>query len=320
MEAIYENIFGNGSLNPNLNLTDYFSPEYITTYPNIPLVISYFLLSVFGLLGNALVMYIFLRHAKIRTVSNIYIFNMAIGDILLMLVLPFLATQEAMTKWSFGILWCKIILAVESINPIACIFFVTVMSIDRCVVLYRPHLASRWRKPKVAVFLSIAVWIISMLSSVPVILFGTIPEYYNFCQVIWPDRNHNYNYTAFLYYLGFFQPVLLVVVCMLITAVKAQPPVTPLVPKHKGSDRTRMVVVLFLVYVVFWLPLHTFNLFYTMSNIDLESVIGYQLMVHVGTVVAVIPYIKSCIYPIIYCVLSGDFRQCFCCNKREQQH
>ncbi|XP_078520313.1 somatostatin receptor type 2-like [Lissotriton helveticus] len=320
MDPVYEAIFGNGSLVHNLTLTDYFSPEDITLYPNLPLVVSYFLLSVIGLLGNALVMYMFLRYAKIKTVSNIYIFNVAIGDTLLMLALLFVATQEAMIKWPFGIFWCKIVLAVTTINPVACIFFVTVMSIDRCVVLYRPTLSSRWRKPKVACLLSIAIWVISMLSSVPVIVYGTVPEHPPTCQLIWHDQNQHYIYTVFLYCLGFFQPVVLIIICILMIAVKAQPPVDPLVPKHKGSDRTRMVVMLFVVYVAFWIPMHIFNMIY----VELGDITGYRALVHIGSVVVVMPYIKGCIYPIMYCYVSDDFRQCFqsvvCCKKIEQLH
>ncbi|XP_078521026.1 somatostatin receptor type 5-like [Lissotriton helveticus] len=312
MEAAYESPFGNGS-----NFLDYLHPDDVIIYRSLPFAVIHLLLSLIGLAGNVFVMYIFLRYDKIRSVSNIYIFNLAISDAVQMLNLFFLAVQETTNYWPFVSFWCKVVLAVEFLTPTACTSFVTVMSIDRSVVLYRPLLASRWRKPKVACLLSIAVWVISILSTLPVTFFQPIPEYNPICAFNW---FHLFNFTFFHFYLGFLQPVTLIAMCLCMTAVKA-PPAVPsvIVKKHKGSDRTRMVVVLFVVYMILWLPKYIFML------LSMQPVIpsGYSTRLHVlsdvGSFVNVLTSVKCCIYPFIYWHLSSDFRQYFqsvlCCRK-----
>lgn len=64
--------------------------------------ICYLLVCAVGLSGNTLVIYVVLRYAKMKTVTNIYILNLAIADVLFMLGLPFLATQNAISYWPFG--------------------------------------------------------------------------------------------------------------------------------------------------------------------------------------------------------------------------
>ncbi|KAF2979054.1 hypothetical protein EK904_013045 [Melospiza melodia maxima] len=70
--------------------------------------ICYLLVCALGLSGNALVIYVVLRHAKMKTVTNIYILNLAVADVLFMLGLPFLATQNAISYWPFGSFLCRL--------------------------------------------------------------------------------------------------------------------------------------------------------------------------------------------------------------------
>lgn len=66
-------------------------------------------LSVFvvGLTGNTLAIYVVLRHAKMKTVTNIYILNLAVADELYIIGLPFLTTQNVLSYWPFGSFLCR---------------------------------------------------------------------------------------------------------------------------------------------------------------------------------------------------------------------
>jgi len=65
-----------------------------------------------GLCGNALVIYVILRYAKMKTVTNIYILNLAVADVLCMMSLPFIALQLALVHWPFGEVLCRLIMTV----------------------------------------------------------------------------------------------------------------------------------------------------------------------------------------------------------------
>ena len=90
----------NGSLGPS-NGSNQTEPYYDMT-SNAVLTFIYFVVCVVGLCGNTLVIYVILRYAKMKTITNIYILNLAIADELFMLGLPFLAMQVALVHWPFG--------------------------------------------------------------------------------------------------------------------------------------------------------------------------------------------------------------------------
>ncbi|CAB1345096.1 unnamed protein product [Coregonus sp. 'balchen'] len=62
---------------------------------NIIIPSIYALVCCVGLTGNAMVIYVILKYAKMKTATNIYILNLAIADELFMLSVPFLATSAA---------------------------------------------------------------------------------------------------------------------------------------------------------------------------------------------------------------------------------
>lgn len=54
--------------------------------------ILYGLVFLVGLFGNTLVIYVVLRFSKMQTVTNMYIFNLAVADEMFLVGLPFLIT------------------------------------------------------------------------------------------------------------------------------------------------------------------------------------------------------------------------------------
>nr|ADE62524.1 somatostatin receptor subtype 5 variant 2 [Mus musculus] len=78
--------------------------------------VLYLLVCTVGLGGNTLVIYVVLRYAKMKTVTNVYILNLAVADVLFMLGLSFLATQNAVSYWPFGSFLCRLVMTLDGIN------------------------------------------------------------------------------------------------------------------------------------------------------------------------------------------------------------
>lgn len=61
------------------------------------------------LVGNTLVVAAVTTSRKLRTVTNVFIVNLACADLLLgVLVLPFSAVLEIKDIWIFGHIWCQV--------------------------------------------------------------------------------------------------------------------------------------------------------------------------------------------------------------------
>ncbi|KAM5227566.1 somatostatin receptor type 5 [Ctenodactylus gundi] len=273
--------------------------------------VLYLLVCAVGLGGNGLVIYVVLRHAKMKTVTNVYILNLAVADVLLMLGLPFLATQNAVSYWPFGAVLCRLVMTLDGINQFTSIFCLTVMSVDRYLAVVHPLRSARWRRPRVAKLASAAVWAFALLMSLPLLVFADVQEGWGTCNLSWPEPVGLWG-AAFITYtsvLGFFGPLLVICLCYLLIVVKVKASgLRAGSARRRRSERkvTRMVVVVVLAFVGCWLPffiVNIVNLAFTLPEEPASAGLYFF--------VVVLSYANSCANPLLYGFLSDNFRQSF---------
>ena len=167
---------------------NYTDPSFDRT-STVVLTCLYFLVCTVGLCGNALVIYVILRYAKMKTVTNIYILNLAVADVLFMLGLPFIAIQLALVHWPFGPVLCRVVMTLDSLNQFTSIFCLMVMSIDRYLAVVHPIRSTKWRKPRMAKTINLTVWGVSLLVNLPIVIYsGLITKHDDcFCTIVWPE-------------------------------------------------------------------------------------------------------------------------------------
>ncbi|XP_030434893.1 somatostatin receptor type 5 [Gopherus evgoodei] len=273
--------------------------------------IIYFLVCAIGLSGNTLVIYVVLRHAKMKTVTNIYILNLAVADVLFMLGLPFLATQNTISYWPFGFFWCRLVMTLDGINQFTSIFSLTVMSMDRYLAVVHPIKSTKWRRPRVAKLISITVWTFSFLMVLPVIIFADVQEHLHTCNMNWPEPVNIWSAVFIIYtsVLGFFGPLLVICLCYLLIVIKVKSSgVRVGSTRRRRSERkvTRMVVIIVVVFVFCWLPFYILNIVNLISTLPEEpGLLGVYFFV------VVLSYANSCANPILYGFLSDNFKQSF---------
>ncbi|KAF6127466.1 somatostatin receptor 5 [Phyllostomus discolor] len=272
--------------------------------------VLYLLVCAVGLGGNTLVIYVVLRHAKMKTVTNIYILNLAVADVLLMLGLPFLATQNAVSYWPFGPVLCRLVMTLDGINQFTSIFCLTVMSVDRYLAVVHPIRSTRWRRPRVAKLASAAVWAFSLLMSLPLVVFADIQEGWDTCNLSWPEPVGLWGAVFIIYtsVLGFFGPLLVICLCYLLIVVKVKASGVRVGSTRRRSERkvTRMVVVVVLVFVGCWLP------FFIINIVNLAVVLPEEpTAAGAYFFVVILSYANSCANPVLYGFLSDNFRQSF---------
>ncbi|KAG9328479.1 hypothetical protein JZ751_013567 [Albula glossodonta] len=266
---------------------------------------------VIGLTGNTLAIYVVLRYAKMKTVTNIYILNLAVADELYILGLPFLTTQNVLSYWPFGSFLCRVVMTADSINQFTSIFCLTVMSIDRYLAVVHPIKSTKWRRPRVAKFINATVWSLSFVVVLPVIIFSDVQDQFNTCNMNWPEPKAVWS-TAFILYtaiLGFFGPLLVICLCYLLIVVKVKSAgVRAGFTKRRKSERkvTRMVVIIVVVFVLCWLP------FFIINMVNLVFILPENsLMAGVYFFAVILSYVNSCANPLLYGFLSDNFKQSF---------
>uniref|UniRef100_A0A3B4AX75 G-protein coupled receptors family 1 profile domain-containing protein n=1 Tax=Periophthalmus magnuspinnatus TaxID=409849 RepID=A0A3B4AX75_9GOBI len=148
----------------------------------------YSAICVVGLLGNVLVMYGVVRYTKMKTATNIYIFNLALADALATSTLPFQSAKYLMETWPFGELLCKTVMAIDYYNMFTSIFTLTMMSVDRYIAVCHPVKALDFRTPAKAKIINVCIWILSSAVGVPVTIMAVTKVTRNIaCMMQFPE-------------------------------------------------------------------------------------------------------------------------------------
>ncbi|XP_041640395.1 alpha-1D adrenergic receptor [Cheilinus undulatus] len=159
----------------NGSILDQISPNgSTTTCTNFTLdsqviVVGVFL-SVFimvAIVGNILVILSVVCNKHLQTVTNFFIVNLAMADLLLsIIVLPFSASLEVLGCWVFGRVFCNIWAAVDVLCCTASILSLCIISVDRYIgvkhCLKYPSIMTERR----AVAILLLVWVLSTVISV----------------------------------------------------------------------------------------------------------------------------------------------------------
>lgn len=285
---------------------DYYEPEPDVSKIIIPSI--YALVCCVGVTGNAMVIYVILKYAKMKTATNIYILNLAIADELFMLSVPFLATSAAVHHWPFGSLMCRLVLSVDGINMFTSIFCLTVLSVDRYIAVVHPIKAARYRRPTVAKVVNVCVWGLSLLVILPIIIFAdTVPAQDGGvdCNFLWPEASWSEAFVVYTFLLGFLLPVAAICMCycLIVVRMRAVGLKAGWLQRRRSEKKiTRMVLLVVAVFVLCWMPFYI---------VQLISVFRKPPDPMVTQLFVILSYANSGANPILYGFVSDNFRRSF---------
>uniref|UniRef100_A0A8C5DI60 Si:dkey-63b1.1 n=1 Tax=Gouania willdenowi TaxID=441366 RepID=A0A8C5DI60_GOUWI len=118
------------------------------------------LVTLVGLLGNALVLGVFCLQRRPCSVADIYLGNLAAADLVMMCCLPFWAVTIARGyQWDFGELLCKLVNVAITMNYMCSVLFLVL---------------SRLRRASWAKRVCLGIWTVGFLFTLPVLLFRTV--------------------------------------------------------------------------------------------------------------------------------------------------
>lgn len=118
----------------------------------------------------------FYRYTKMKTATNIYIFNLALADALATSTLPFQSTKYLMRTWPFGRLLCKVIISIDYYNMFTSIFTLTMMSVDRYIAVCHPVRALEFRTAVKAKMINVCIWILASAVGIPIMVMAVTKE------------------------------------------------------------------------------------------------------------------------------------------------
>lgn len=309
------------------NLTKCFNISLNDGTLRVPLAVFYSLFFLFGLFGNLLALWVFLRlHSKKNSV-RIFLINLALADLVLMICLPFRVVYHANNNsWSLHPVFCRVVGNIFYMNMYVSIFLLGVISIDRYVKLQRVSSKQRFLSRKQSIITCCLLWVMAAVFIIPLIAFGG-----NHTQSAMCFQYKNLKNDKWKAYLNIAVVVIFwVVYATLVTSygkiakgllqISKEKPDFPNAANYSRTAR-KSFFVLFLFTLCF-VPYHLARIFYIYSQITDVSCWWVQLLDKMNELSLLLSAFNSCLDPVMYFVLCGSVRrtvlqalQINCCPK-----
>ncbi|KAB0800485.1 hypothetical protein PPYR_06225 [Photinus pyralis] len=146
--------------------------------------VMYSIIFVVAMFGNGIICYIVISSPRMRSVTNYFIMNLAIGDILITIFcVPFTSVSYLQQYWSFGGFLCPVVNYSQAVSVFVSAYTMVAISVDRYTAIIWP-LRPRLSK-KIAAIIIIIVWVIAAVTGVPIPVFsklGQPTEWHQMCD------------------------------------------------------------------------------------------------------------------------------------------
>lgn len=277
----------------------------IQEFGNIFLPIFYMAVFALGLTGNLMVVCAIVKEGSKKNITDIYLLNLAISDLLFVISLPFWAAKRV-RGWTLGTAACKAVSSLFYIGFFGGMFFITVISIDRYLAIVRATYSLKSRTAKHGLLITCGVWAGAVLVSVPHFVFLQLIE--NDCFPVLPEELGNI-WPVFcnmeLNTIGFLIPVCIICYCycgILRTLLSCK--------NQKKTRAVKLILVVVVVFFLFWCPynvlifLETLRYYEFFTSCDQIKLFDYGM--HLTETIA---FSHCCLNPLIYAFAAEKFRK-----------
>ncbi|XP_070768441.1 C-X-C chemokine receptor type 3.1 [Enoplosus armatus] len=271
---------------------------------------------VVGVLGNGVLLGVLVQSRRTWSVTDTFILHLGVADVLLLVTLPLWTAQAAQVQgWTFGTPLCKITGAVFTVNFYCGIFLLACISLDRYLsIVHATQMYSR-RKPWVVQASCLAVWLFSLLLSIPDWIFleaikddrrdktECVRDYFKFDQSVSDWRLAS----RLLYHMvGFLLPSAVLIFCyssiLLRLRYNSQAP-----QKQKAF---RVIIAVVVVFFLCWTPYNITLMVDTLHSGNSSETCGVRTSLEKAKIVtSSVGYLHCSLNPILYAFVGVKFRR-----------
>ncbi|XP_053651877.1 RYamide receptor-like isoform X1 [Cherax quadricarinatus] len=305
---------------------------------NASIYIFYIAILVFAVMGNCIVVYVVCSSAKMRTVTNYFIANLAVGDLwMAIFCVPFSFLSTLILKyWPFGGHLCVAVNYLQAVSVFVSAYTLVAISLDRYLAIIYP-LRPRMTRFQAKVIIAV-VWILSLATTLPVAIYSSLLtpnlNFYKIfgrqvCTEDWgesqAENDSRMAYSVALMLLQYFLPLAVLIftysrIAMVVWGKKNLGETPARMDRIARSKRKmiKMMLACVLAYTLAWLPL---NLYIVLRDIpSLFDALSERVHLTLFFIVHWLAMSHTCYNPVIYFWMNSSFRveyyralRCFPC-------
>ncbi|XP_042324724.1 neuropeptide FF receptor 2 isoform X2 [Sceloporus undulatus] len=311
--------------------------SYVDFYLHQPFIaaifiISYLLIFLLCMIGNGVVCFIVLRSKHMRTVTNLFILNLAVSDLLVgIFCMPTTLLDNIISGWPFGNIACKMNGMVQGISVSASVFTLVAIAVDRFHSIVYPfkQKLTIWT----AVVIIVIIWVLAIAIMCPSAVMLKVEEEKHFrvvlddgnktspiywCREDWPNQDMRKIYTTVLFANIYLAPLSLIVIMYArigITLFNT----SLLACGKQGQERhsvqkkklkvIKMLIIVALLFILSWLPLWTLAMLSDYADLSEDQL--QIINIYVYPFAHWLAFFNSSMNPIIYGFFNENFRRGF---------
>lgn len=300
---------------------------------NIFLIILYGITFIAGILGNIFVIFVIIKFKSMRTLTNYFLVNLTVGDILVVLIcIPVTLGSTVYKKWIYGEVLCKLTPFIQGSAVGVSVLSLLAISISRYYAIYKPLTAKIVFSTRNVRWMILGIWLISFASFSPLLAVNsvkTFPIFYVFetkiCEENWGSQRDKNIFNMFVFCTLFVWPFILMMISYSVIGHTLWFTDPNLMEERKECtkhqvktnlilrQRRRTVKMLISVVTIFgicWLPYYTVNFW---LDFHIEDTTKTEQTTWVYTyiypIVMILALSNSAMNPICYCFMSRGFRR-----------
>lgn len=288
------------------------------------------IICIVGFVGNALVILTYAFYKRTKSMTDVYLLNVAIADVLFVVALPLIIYSE-WSGWALGSWSCKMLSGLYNVNLYSGILLLACISLDRYIAIVQARRSFRFRSSMLiySYVMCAFVWLLALLISLPTFIY--YQSYKPSKQTVFISNYTDMsepNEEAICFFkfdnaptakimkvlvpssqlaVGFFLPTL--VMCLCYTSVICTLLRAKTFQRHKA---VRVVLVVVLVFIICHLPYNAVLLHYTInkSNITMSCSDDDDIKLSL-LVTQSLAYLHCCLNPMLYAFIGVKFRNHF---------
>ncbi|XP_040920302.1 uncharacterized protein LOC121199555 isoform X10 [Toxotes jaculatrix] len=302
------------------------------------------IICILGFVGNILVIITYAFYKRTKSMTDVYLLNVAVADLLFVASLPLIVYNE-LSSWAMGQAACKLLRGSYSVNLYSGMLLLACISTDRYIAIVQARRSFRLRSLPYSRLICAIVWVCAFLLSIPTFL------YYNWYQpshtmdiFLYDGQDENLthiwnssmyegqkNLTVHPQYVcefrfmnnntawrtkvavpgtqlavGFFLPLLIMIFCY--TAVIITLLRARNFQRHKA---VRVVLAVVVVFITCHLPYNIVLFYDTVNMFEQQTCEASDALQVAKTVTQTIAYLHCCLNPVLYAFVGVKFRNHF---------
>lgn len=286
------------------------------------------IICILGFVGNCLVIITYALYKRTKSMTDVFLLNVAIADLLFVVSLPLIVYNE-LSSWSMGSVACKLLRGSYTVNLYSGMLLLACISTDRYIAIVQARRSFRLRSLAYSRLICAIVWASAFLLSFPTFYFYNWYEPSHTADVFMLEEENETSsspqYVCEFRFLdpttawktkvavpstqlavGFFLPLLVMVFCytaIIVTLLRAKN-----FQRHKA---VRVVLAVVVVFITCHLPYNVALLYDTVNMFENKSCEESDALQVAKTVTQTIAYVHCCLNPLLYAFIGVKFRNHF---------